>query len=162
MQKLRFLSRGGLLVALLLFLTLNLVAALVFRNARLDLTEQSLNTLSAGTRNILTEINQPITLKLFLSQKALKMVPGLDSYAERVTSLLDEYSQLAGASLVIEQVDPEPFSAAEDEAVQFGLQGVQLSAGSDSLYFGLVGELDDHRKVIPFFNQSGNASLNMT
>lgn len=144
-------SRGGLLLALLLFILVNVAAATLLRNLRLDLTDQKLNTLSTGTRNILTGLDQSISLKLFLSQKALKQIPGLESYADQVTTLLDEYALIAGDNLILEQVDPEPFSEAEDEALRFGLQGVQLQAGGDPLYFGLVGDLDGRQKVIPFF-----------
>jgi len=144
-------SRSGLLGALLLFLLLNVAVSPLLRGLRLDLTEQRLNTLSSGTRHILAGIDKPLTLKFFLSREQIKQVPGLESFAERVATLLDEYANLADGRLTIEQIDPEPFSEAEDEAVQFGLRGVQITAGGDSIYFGLVGELDGRRKVIPFF-----------
>jgi len=151
MKHQRLLSRSGLLIALLLFVLLNLVAAFALRGWRLDLTEQHLNTLSQGTRNILTALDKPVTLKLYLSRQAIRQAPGLATYADRVTSLLDEYVALAGDKLRLQQIDPEPFSEAEDDAVRFGLQGIPLGNGSENLYFGLVGELDGHRKTIPFF-----------
>lgn len=151
MQKRRFLSGGGLLIALLLFLILNFAAAPLLRSMRLDMTEQKLNTLSQGTRNILSGLDKPLTLKLFISRQQLKQTPGLEGFAERVVTLLDEYTNLAGGNLTLEQIDPEPFSEAEDEAVGYGLQGVQLAAGGDSLYFGLVGTIDGRNKIIPFF-----------
>jgi len=150
MTRQRLLSRSGLLAALLLFLLLNLAVS-PFSSLRLDLTEQRLNTLSEGTRNILTGLDKPVTFKLFVSKEQIRQIPGLENYAERVATLLGEYANLAGGNLLIERIDPEPFSEAEDDAVRFGLQGLPLEAGGDSLYFGLIGELDGRRKVIPFF-----------
>ena len=49
-------------------------------------------------------------------------------------------------------VDPEPFSEAEDQAAEFGLQGVPVNAPGDELYFGLAAtnSLDD-QDTIAFF-----------
>ncbi|TYO98113.1 ABC-type uncharacterized transport system involved in gliding motility auxiliary subunit [Geothermobacter ehrlichii] len=147
----RLLSRSGLLIALLLFVLLNLAAAFGLRGWRIDLTEQHLNTLSQGTRNILAALDKPVTLRLYLSRQAIRKAPGLATYADRVTSLLDEYAALAGDNIRLQRIDPEPFSEAEDDAVRFGLQGIPLGDGAENLYFGLVGELDGRHKTIPFF-----------
>ncbi len=48
-------------------------------------------------------------------------------------------------------VDPKPFSEEEDEAVSFGLQGVSVQGGTDSLYLGLAATVEDGRNlIIPF------------
>lgn len=151
MTRQKILGRGALLGALAVFVLINIVAAFSLRSWRLDVTEQKINTLSEGTRNILKSLDKPVTLKLYLSREAIRSAPGLATYADRVTTLLEEYAALAGGNVQLEKIDPEPFSEAEDDAVSFGLQGIPLGEGSESLYFGLVGEQDGRHLTLPFF-----------
>ncbi len=151
MTRQKILGRGALLGALAVFVLINIVAAFSLRSWRLDVTEQKINTLSEGTRNILKALDKPVTLKLYLSREAIRNAPGLATYADRVTTLVEEYAALAGGNLQLEKIDPEPFSEAEDDAVRFGLQGIPLGEGNESLYFGLVGEQDGRHLTIPFF-----------
>ncbi len=106
--------------------------------ARLDLTEQKLYTLSEGTRNILAQLNQPVELELYFSQKASTDLVKVRAYQQRVRELLDEYVMLAGGKLSLKVIDPAPFSEEEDQATAYGLQAVPVSVSGDNLYFGLV------------------------
>ena len=66
--------------------------------------------------------------------------------------MLEEYAQVAGNQLVLQVMDPEPFSEEEDRAVAYGLQGIPLDNGSTQFYFGLAGTSStDELEVIPFF-----------
>ena len=53
---------------LVIFVGVNLFAAVFLRSARLDLTEQGLYTLSPGTHNILSRLKEPVTLKFYYSR----------------------------------------------------------------------------------------------
>ncbi len=152
MKKLPKISWLTLLLAVLAFGLINFAAKPLLRGARLDLTEGRLYTLSEGTRNILKGLEQPVTLRFYLSGQVLKDVPALQSYARRVEELLEEYQVLAGDRLRLETIDPRPFSEAEDDAVEAGLQGVPVGQGAETLYFGLVGEgQGGARQTISFF-----------
>lgn len=159
----RLFSWTGLLVAVVLFFAVNAVSSTSLRGARVDLTENSLYTLSQGSRNILSSLDEPITLRLFYSKSlALKELGGtpVPAYAQRVTELLEEYEAVAGSNLVLQIIDPEPFSEEEDEAVGFRLQGVPVGPTQDQLFFGLVGTNSiDEVESIPFFDPSREASL---
>ncbi len=159
----RLFSWTGLLVAVVLFFAVNAVSSTSLRGARVDLTENSLYTLSQGSRNILSSLDEPITLRLFYSKSlALKELGGtpVPAYAQRVTELLEEYEAVAGANLILEIIDPEPFSEEEDEAVGFQLQGVPVGPTQDKLFFGLVGTNSiDEVETVPFFDPSREASL---
>jgi len=73
-------------------------------------------------------------------------------YADRVESMLEEFALASNDMLLVERIDPAPFSEAEDEAAAFGLQAVPVSATGDSLYFGLAGsDALDNVETIPFF-----------
>lgn len=151
MKKLMYSSAGLLLIALA-FLAFNMVSGLALTNARLDLTEQKLYTISDGTRQILRELDEPINLYFFYSDKSAKDLVVLRNYARRVEEMLKAYAQAADGKIKLHIVDPEPFSEDEDKAAEFGLQAVPAQQGGDAIYFGLAGtnSVDDHQ-VIPFF-----------
>lgn len=134
------------------FLAFNLLAGLGLGGARLDLTEQKLYTISDGTKQILGELDEPINLYFFYSDKVAKNLPALRTYAQRVEEMLKAYQAQAGGKIRLHIIDPEPFSEDEDKVAEFGLQGIPLQQGGDSIYFGLAGTnaLDD-TQVIPFF-----------
>ena len=151
----RFLTGSGLAVAVVLFFTVNVLSHVAFRSARFDLTEHRLYTLSEGSRNVLQGLDEPVTLRFYLSKKLAVELPGIQGYTNRVLELLQEYEQVAGGNLLLHVIDPEPFSEEEDRAVGYGLRGVPVDAGNVQFYFGLVGtNATDEQALIPFFQQS--------
>ncbi|MDH3609723.1 MAG: Gldg family protein, partial [Gammaproteobacteria bacterium] len=108
--------------------------------------------LTDGTHNIIKNIEEPVTMYLFYSDKASEDVPQLRTYATRVKELLKEYEQLSNGNIVLNIVDPLPFSEEEDQAGSFGLQAIPVGATGENVYFGLaasnaVGDTE----VLPFF-----------
>ena len=151
----RTLSVGGLMVAAVLFVAINIVAGQSLSSSRVDLTENKLFTLSDGTREILSGLDEPITLRFYLSRGLVTRLPGISSYASRVQELLEAYAREAGGNVTLVQVDPEPFSEEEDRAVAYGLRGVPIDEEDATLYFGLVASgSTDQEQVIPFFSTS--------
>ncbi len=121
------------------------------RGARVDLTEKRLYTLSEGTRRILDGIDEPVKLKLYYSETAAQPYPQFRLYAQRVRELLEEMSAHADGKLVLDIVDPLPFSQAEDEAASLGLTAIPLANRADPLYFGLVGSnSSDGQSTMPY------------
>lgn len=151
----RMLTTTGLIIAAVLFFAVNILSSGALQKARFDLTAGNLYTLSEGTRNILTNIQEPITLRLYVSKKLATNMPGINSYTQRVEELLKEFGRHAGDKLKLSIIDPEPFSEEEDRAVSYGLQGVPVDEGSTTFYFGLVGtNAVDNQESIPFFEPS--------
>ena len=154
-MNIRLLTGSGLAVAVVLFFTVNVLSHVAFRSARFDLTEQRLYTLTEGSRNILQGLDEPVTLRLYLSKKLAVELPGIQGYTNRVLELVQEYEQAAAGNLILHLIDPEPFSEEEDRAVGYGLRGVPLDQGNTQFYFGLVGtNATDDQELIPFFQQS--------
>ncbi|QGZ30467.1 GldG family protein [Stutzerimonas stutzeri] len=145
-------SGAGLLLIALAFLAFNTFSSLVFTDARLDLTEQKLYTISEGTETILDGLEQPIELHFFYSDAATKDLVALRNYARRVEEMLRAYEREADGKLKLHVIDPQPFSEQEDRAAEFGLQAVPLNQGGDTVYFGLAGtNAQGQRQSIPFF-----------
>lgn len=148
--------RSGTRIAMLvllavLFLAINLFSNVVFRSAQVDLTQNRLFTLSQGTENVLAKIDEPVTLKFFYSERLANEFPQIRTYAGRVRDLLQEMRDRSNGKLILEVIDPEPYSGDEDLAMSLGLKGARTTEG-DIIYFGLVGtNLVDGIEQIPFF-----------
>jgi len=142
----------SLLAALILFVAVNVIAEQVLRGSAIDLTDKHLYTLAEGSKKILAKIAEPITLRFYYSPKLGEAAPPYGIYAQRVREMLEQYSALAPGKIKLEVLDPEPFSADEDRAVAFGLQGVALAQGGDQVYFGLAAtNATDDQQTINFF-----------
>jgi ABC-type uncharacterized transport system involved in gliding motility auxiliary subunit len=129
----------GLVVAMVLLVAINMVSGKVLAGARLDLTENQLFTLSEGSRKVLAQIEEPVTLRLFRSRKEAEKYLG--GYSRRVEEFLREYATASDGKLTLEILDPEPYSETEEKAIQAGLRaaGGPPLAADEQLYFGLVG-----------------------
>lgn len=140
-----------LVLLAVLFLAVNMFSNIMFRSARIDLTENNLYTLSAGTVDVASHIEEPITLRFFYSEKLATDYARIRTYAGHVRDLLEEIRAHSGGMLRLEVIDPEPFSEEEDLAMSLGLKGAPTQTG-DIIYFGLVGtNAVDGLESIPFF-----------
>jgi len=151
-QKSRSLMSAGTLVLLaVLFVALTILSSTFLKGMRFDLTENSLYTLSSGTRNILRNMDEPVTLRLYFSEDVSRDLPQFRSYARWAGEMLEEFADRSGGKLSLQRVNPTAFSPQEDQAARYGLQGAPVGNAGDVLYFGLVGtnSLDD-QQVMPF------------
>ena len=151
----RKLAVAGIVVALVLFVALNLFSSIALQQARVDFTEGQLFTLCDGTRQVIREIEEPVTLRFYFSRRISDQVPAFGNYAKRVRELLENYVSLSGGKLKLKVYDPKPYSEEEDEAVTFGLQGVPVDRSGEVAYFGLAASNStDDKKSIAFFNSN--------
>jgi ABC-type uncharacterized transport system involved in gliding motility auxiliary subunit len=138
-------SKNKLGYVTLLLIVLAFVVAVVAANAwlrgmRVDLTANNLYTLGEGTQAVLDDIDEPINLYFFFSNQATQNLPTLRTYAARVREMLEEFAARAPeGKLVLNFVDPQPFSEEEDRAEQLGLQSAMVGQGGEAVYFGLAG-----------------------
>jgi len=140
-----------LVLMLLAFIVAVMASNVLLRGWRIDLTNNQLYTLSAGTRKVLQKIDEPINLYLFFSNQETQGLPALRAYATRVTETLQEFAANAKGKLVLHVVDPIPFSEDEDRAEQFGLQPAMV--GDKNVYFGVAGSNSvGTTDTIPFFD----------
>lgn len=153
MQKKKFetilYSTGGVVVMLVILLAVNVIIGA--RPVRVDLTQDKSHTLSAGTKAVLQKLDTPVKIRFYCSQSetATPDTVFLKGYAREVEDLLQEYRQIAGKKLVIQKLDPQPDSDAEDSARLDGLQPQPLP-GTAPFYLGLSMSVADQRVTIPF------------
>ena len=130
----------GLIAIAAIFVLGVSLSALIFRGARLDMTESGLYTLSEGTIKVLGAIPEPINIYFFFSDRGTADNPYVRTYAGRVKETLQEFVQNSNGQLRLSIIDPLPFSEDEDRAAEFGLQGINIGTSAESIYMGNRGD----------------------
>ncbi|AFJ02605.1 gliding motility protein GldG [Methylophaga frappieri] len=154
------LSKTGLALAVVLFVSFIIVVNENLRSFRVDLTEDKLYTLSEGTQNILSGLQEPITLRLYYAERVAQALPAVKSYGQRVQELLREYQRASGGMIRLKIIDPVPYSNDEHRADQYGLQSIPIEGEEDPLYFGLAGtNLLNGLEIIRFFQPEKEDTL---
>jgi ABC-type uncharacterized transport system involved in gliding motility auxiliary subunit len=134
-------SPAGLAVLFAVLVALNVVLSAV--PARIDLTEGRVYTLSDGTRQVLSKLDGPVVLRFYYTQSGDTSVPvALNTFAKRVQDLLAEYVAASNGRLVLERLNPEPDSDAEDAATRDGIDA-QVTPNQEKFYLGLAIERRD-------------------
>jgi ABC-type uncharacterized transport system involved in gliding motility auxiliary subunit len=129
----------SIVLALVFFLAFNALINTAFTASRLDLTQDGLFTLSEGTKELLSTIDEPIDVRLYYSRRFNELGPDIARHSTRVIELLGEYERLSGGKVRVEVFDPEAFSPEEDLAVSDGLQGLPFDQSGERVYFGVAG-----------------------
>lgn len=144
----------------ILFISLNIFSARALDGLRADVTDARVWTLSDGTRELLQDLEEPLHLRLFLSDGLTEAAPQLAAYAERVRGTLETYAGMADGEITLEVISPEPFSNDEDRAVGFGINRIALQGASEPMYFGLAAtNSTDGQSTIPVFSPDREAWL---
>ncbi len=149
MMKKYLYSFVGIILIILLGISIN--AIMHKSNARIDLTEDKIYTLSDGTKNILAKLDTPIVLRFYCSRKDNQMPVPMRGFATRVEELLNEYVQASKGKLKLLKFDPVPDSDAEDSATMDGIAGEILPNGQ-KFYLGLAVNCLDKTVTIPTVN----------
>lgn len=135
------------------FVAANVIANSWFRSWRIDLTENQLYSISPGTQRTLDELTEPVQLTLYYSRDAARPLPQLQAYAARVREMLQTFEARSHGRVRFAEVDVEPFTKAEDDAAEVGVEPVRPFEGADPIYLGLTGaNAIDDRVGIPFLD----------
>ncbi len=139
-------SAGGILALALILVAANFIFSAF--NARVDLTQGRVYTLSEGTRSILSKLEAPVKIRLYYTQGSAAVPPGLKTFAGRVEDLLNEYKSASNGKVIIEKFNPEPDSDAEDSAALDNVEGQMTNTG-EKFYLGLAVSFLDQKSSIP-------------
>lgn len=128
-------------------------------NARVDMTETGLYSLTDGTHQILDRMNEegvkPIDVTLYFSETTGKSLPrfikNFITYQQYVENLLGEYERYSDGKIRVKTIDPKPDSDEAQDAADFGLDGKPINQHGDRFFFGLVFQTQTgSRDVIDF------------
>ncbi len=139
-------STVGVIIVLIAIVAINY--ALSLGKQRIDLTKDKLFSLSEGTRKALANLKDPITIKFYYTQGDDTIPIQVRTFAKRTEDLLAEYKQAASGKVVIEKLNPQPDSDAEDAATVDGIDG-QVGPSGDRFYLGLAIVQGEQKAAIP-------------
>ena len=139
-------SAGGLVAAFLILLLLNFVLGAV--RTRVDFTQGRLHTLSEGTYAVLEKLQSPVKIRLYFTQGDSGVPLPIKAYGRRVEDLLAEFRQAGRGKVLIEKLDPQPDSDAEDSATLEGIEAQVMPAG-ERFYLGLSVSTLDQKVALP-------------
>ena len=139
-------SAGGVIALAAILVAVNFLTGAF--NPRIDLTEGDVYTLSPGTKEILSRLEAPVTIRYYYTQGGNAVPVGLKTFAKRVEDLLAEYRAASGGKVVIEKFNPEPDSDAEDSAALDNVEGQMTNTG-EKFYLGLSVSFLDQKAAIP-------------
>ncbi len=127
---------------------------------RCDMTAENLYTLSKGSKAVLGQLTEDVTLKYYVSSSSAEMPMALKTYAQQVGNLLKEYERAGGGRLVVEEYDPKPDSDAEEWAQRYGVEpqtgGNPFGAG---IYFGVVAVCGDREETLGVLSPRTESTL---
>ncbi|MBW1786312.1 MAG: Gldg family protein [Deltaproteobacteria bacterium] len=149
-------SAAGLLLLMIILIVLNWIVS--HANIRWDVTEDKVYSLSEGTKNILSEMVEPVTVKFFWNRSNRNFPGGLKIYANRVREFLAEYERAGRGRVVVEVHDPKADSDEEEWARKYGLKPIGQSDG-ERLYCGLVFLFADRETAIPVLDPTRETFL---
>src|SRR5882724_3054569 len=137
-------SAGGLVALLIILVLLNLVLGAA--RGRIDLTQGKLYTLSEGTRAVLGKLESPVKIRLYFSQSDIPLP--IKAYGRRVEDLLAEFRQAGRGKVLVEKLDPQPDSDAEDSATLEGVEA-QVTPSGEKFYLGASISYTDQKVALP-------------
>ena len=126
---------------------------------RCDFTAERLYTLSDGSKAVLSQLEDDVTIKLYVSSSSAEMPMALKTYAQRVTNLVKEYERASGGHLALETYDPKPDSDAEEWAQRYGIEPQTVNPFGSPVYFGLVAVCGDHEETLGVVSPKTESTL---
>jgi len=160
-EKSIFSKIGGGLAGLALLLGIICAVNIILSNLniRMDLTEKKLYTLSNGSKKLLGQLENDVTLKFYFSESSAEMPRMLKLYANQVKDLLKEYAIAGKGRLAIEAYNTKPDSDAEEWAQRYGIEPQQTSMLGQPVYFGLAAVSGDNEQVIGALSPNTESTL---
>jgi len=143
------------LLLIALILVNYLASRLPFRG---DATSERIYTLSAGTKSLLSKVEEPMVLDFYFSNSASGIPIQYKNYAARVREMLRQYVRASRGRIALNAIDPRPDTPEEERAGSAGLQPQQLPTG-ETVYFGLVATQADQQKAVPTFTPQRESFL---
>ncbi len=126
---------------------------------RLDLTPGKVYTLSPPTADLLQDLDDLVTLKLFQSAE---LPPQLTPVSRDLDDLLRDLDATGGANVNLVRADPDEDPDAQEEAGLLGIRPVPFQIVADDelsiqeRYFGLAVQYAGESQVIPLVRQTAD------
>jgi len=158
-----FSSRATLLLAAAIIILVNLIGLNVF--GRLDLTDDRVYSLSAASKEIVENLEDPVAITAFFSAD---LPAQFASNRRFLKDKLDDYRAYGGQNVQYQFVDPGEDEELRGEAGQLGIPPIQIQViESDNVqlknaYMGVAIEYENSRETIPVIEDLSSLEYDLT
>ncbi len=150
---------GVIALAFLVFVGTQLLSKTSIGRKHFDLTKDKRYTLTVGTRAILSELKDPVTINYYVTRNVNGTPPHFERHIPRVDNFLKEIAALSKDDLItLRFIDPRPDTDEEDAARLDQVRQVQVTQ-NDKMIFGASISSLDKKTVIPFFDPENETQL---
>lgn len=151
------------LISLAIFIVFNFLIS--YLPLRIDFSSGKAYTLSRSTKKVLSQLDDIVNLKLFISSDLpLRLLP----LKTDVIDLVNEYKNQGKGKIIIKILDPKKDEKAKDEARSFGLPELQFSQierdkyAVSAAYFGMGIQYQEKKEIIPQMTNIGSLEYDIT
>ena len=154
---------SNILLILGILILVNLLSYRYF--VRWDMTSDKRYTLSNATKSILKNLDDPVTVKAYFSEK---LPPDIAKTKDDFKDLLIEYANISGGNVEYSFLDPSEDKEIETEALKAGLKPVLISVRDkdeikqQKAFMGAVISYEDNTEVIPFLKPGAAMEYELT
>ncbi len=133
------------------FIGINLLANNTLRRYQYDFTEEKIYTLDKNTLEILRNLHNTVTVKLYYSPILGKNDYNMLEAFDRIKVLLSKYKAIAKDKFDYKIYTPAPFDKIEDIALGEGIEPLPSAISNTNALFGMTFTNDiGAKRVIPF------------
>ena len=129
---------------------------------RIDMTAGNSFTLSDSAKSLLSKVEEPVRFDFYQTRSVEGLSPQIkmhiQNFGDRVEQMLRQFERAANGKIILDRIDPEPDTPAEENAIAAGVHGQSLPNG-DTIFLGLVISQGDSEHVIPFFDWNKEGSI---
>lgn len=129
---------------------------------RFDMTAGNSFTLSDSAKSLLAKVEEPVRFDFYRTRSVEGLSPQIkmhiQNFGDRVEQMLRQFERAAKGKIILDRIDPEPDTPAEENAIAAGVHGQSLPNG-DTIFLGLVISQGDSEHVIPFFDWNKEGSI---
>ena len=119
-------------------------------------------TLSSSAKSLLSKVEEPVRFDFYRTRSVEGLSPQIkmhiQNFGDRVEQMLRQFERAANGKIILDRIDPEPDTPAEENAIAAGVHGQSLPTG-DTIFLGLVISQGDSEHVIPFFDWNKEGSI---
>ena len=132
---------------------------------RLDFTADQRYTLSQPTRDILRDLDKPVTVTAYISKE---LPPQFARVRREFKEELTEYASRSGGKVVYEFINPNEDEQEEQQAMQQGINPVLINVRDKDqvkqqrAYMGAVLRYGEKKEVIPFIEPGAAMEYSLT
>ena len=150
-----------------LFVGIAIVANILLSSTsfKIDLTDQKQYTLSSASKEIVSTLEDPVTIKIFFSDELPQNLIALKQDVEDLTA---EYKRAGKSNVIIEEIDPKDDINARTEAQTLGIPEIQFNVVESEKfevttgYTGIALLYRDKNEALPVIQDTSSLEYEIT